>query len=246
MVNSSNQDRLQADQVRDIEDYIKASRLEDIRDAKRNVHTVLNKTHEAQSAGKISRQQANGHVRRAIENFVREIRYPLKNTESGQDYWNEKDVGMVTIRPPSLPKIAWHHRNVNGIGGPSHESNPTQLPPEYEVDKQRTDLTAKGVKLTGLKSLFEAPNPISTTFTAVFHVRFHGTITHRMQKTQQLPLDILQTYFDMALDAAGDLDISVDLSEDAGDAGFEYSDVLEEGPPDEGDAPEFDLDGDES
>lgn len=241
MVNSSNQDRLQADQVRDIEDYIKASRLEDIRDAKRNVHDVLNKTHEAKAAGEISRQEANGHVRRAIENFVREIRYPLKNTDSGQEYWDEKEVGVVTISPPSIAKIAWHHRQRNDIGGPTHQSNPTQVPPEYDVDRQRTDLSAKAIRLTGLKSLFEAPNPIPTTFTAVFHVRFHGTVTHRMRKTQQIPLDILQKYFDMALDAAGDLDISVDLSEDAGDAGFDYRDVLEEGPPDEGEAPDFDT-----
>jgi len=49
--------------------------------------------------------------------------------------------------------------------------------------------------------------------------------------------------FQIANKAYADLGMDLEIAEDEGDAGFDYSDILEEGPPGDRDAPQLEADG---
>jgi hypothetical protein len=49
--------------------------------------------------------------------------------------------------------------------------------------------------------------------------------------------------FQVANKAYANLGMDLEIAEDEGDAGFDYSDILEEGPPGDRDAPQLEADG---
>lgn len=217
-----------AESVNDQDGHLKQRRLSDIHEARRNVREVVNKVEEAKLTGTVSEQQANTYIRRAVENYIREIRYPLKNTEEGRKYWEKKKIGTLTINPPSPAQLAWRHKLKNEIGHPRPGRRDTsQIPGEYTLRSSPSALEPRTVSLVGLNSLFDAPNPIQTTYSLRFSVRFRDTITVRETMEKQIPQEVLMEFFDIAIDASGDIGLEADLNDEDGDAGFDIEDVDE-------------------
>lgn len=218
----------QSQRVEDTEGRLRQRRLDDIHEARRRVHVVINKVEEAKLGRDISQQDADTYIRRAVENYIREIRYPLKNTEAGKEYWESEEIGVLKIPAPSAAQLAWQHKLKHEIGHPRPGSRDTsQLPGEYTLRGNPRSLDPKTVQLKGLKSIFDAPNPITATYSLRFHIRFRGEtiVTETMDK--QIPRGLLLKYFDKAIDASGEIGLEADLNDEGGDAGFDLEDVDE-------------------
>jgi len=213
--------------VDDTDGHLKQRRLDDIHDARRRVHDVINKVEEAQLTTKIQKRKANTYVRRAIENYIREIRYPLKNTDDGKPYWNEQEIGQLTIPAPSPAQLAWQHKMRNNIGRDRPEVRDTSsLPAEYRLRGDPSALEAKTIGFSGLKSIFEAPNPIKVSHSLRFHIRFRGEVTVTETTTRQIPRDMLFRFFDIAIDASGEVGLEATLEEQDEETSFDTDDIV--------------------
>jgi len=218
----------QSQRVEDSEGRLRQRRLDDIHEARRRVHETINKVEEAKLGRDISKKDANSVVRRAVENYIRETRYPLKNTEAGKKYWEEYEIETLKIPAPSAAQLAWKHKLDNEIGHPRPGRHDTStLPGEYELRGDPTALEPKVVQFKGLKSIFDAPNPIKTTYSLRFHVRFRGVQQVSKTVPKQIPRDILLKFFDVAIDASGEIGLEADLDDEDGDGGFDLEDVGE-------------------
>jgi len=212
--------------VDDSDGHLKQRRLNDIHEARKRVHTVINKVEEARLETRMQERKANSVVRRAVENYIREIRYPLKNTEDGQEYWDSEEIGSLKIPAPSAAQLAWQHKMRNDIGNTRPGKRDTsQLPSEYTLRSDPSALEPKTVGFSGLKSIFEAPNPITSVYSLQFHIRFRGETNVRERVSRQIPRELLLRFFDVAIDASGDVGLEATLEEDDEETSFDTEDI---------------------
>jgi hypothetical protein len=69
-----------------------------------------------------------------------------------------------------------------------------------------------------------------------------GMLREKEKSTTAVRVTTSLRVFQVANKAYANLGMDLEIAEDNGDAGFDYSDILEEGPP-EGDAPQLEADG---
>lgn len=223
-------------EVEDEDGYLRQRRLKAIHEARERVHDAINEAEKLRVVGEVPDAKANSLVRSAVENYIREIRYPLKNTTAGTEYWTDEPIGSFQLTPPSPATLAWRHKKRNDVGHSVRNRSKSKLPPEYSL-RGNPDLSATTVTLTGLKSLFDVPEQIVETYELKFHIRFEGTVTIEEPVSRQLPRRILHRYFDAAIEASGEIGLEASLDEAAGDRGFDVTSVEDA---------DFDLDPDGS
>jgi hypothetical protein len=204
--------------VRDPEEYTNERRLKDIFDARSDIRE---KRLQAQEAARTDRLTAVSAYRSAVSNYLLEVEPLLRQHEPGTQLLTERDFGSIVIEPPTKEKEA-----------PGRTTTTRQI---IEVPKDTYGTKEVPVKdipdpakyhLTGLRSLFTAPNPVEHEFTFIadntYRQRDKYTLTQRTQISFQT-LDTMVRTINNFLGEAG-LELNPDTGGDT--AEVDYSDLV--------------------
>lgn len=155
-----------------------------------------------------------------------------------------------------LTDIEWlvHKAGDNELLAEIHLGDVVLEPPEYLVnlatDKSDSyprvvgspDIKPQTWSINGFNDFLTAQEAFSATWSISVDTRHDGPTTVSESVSTFMPAHVSFNAFRMANQFLADQGIDIDLSEDNRDAKFEYTDILEEGPPGEGEAPEM-VDG---
>lgn len=199
--------------VADPDEYTQTRRLRAIHDARENVVQTRNQVEEAEIFQDFDPDAGRRLVRRAVENYALEVEPLVRDADSrtDRDYWSGVELGTMAIHPPGWfadvladPGVY----TVNGSGIPE----------------------PVGFTFNGLESLFDAGRPPAAAFEMTVQKKHEGVQTVTDTVPREIPLDVLENAYRTLNRVLRDLGIDASL-DDNQDAEFDYSDLLEEGPP---------------
>lgn len=202
--------------VADPEEYSQQRRLKAIHDARERVIDTRDRVEEARILQNFDNDDARKLVRRAVENYILEVEPLLTDPEieTVVDYWNGEDVqlGQMALHPPS-------------------DFNALLKDDRVFLPKGSSRPEPVGVTFYGVKSILEAGRPVTATFEMTYQQKHHGIQTVSRTVGKEIPLQILENAYRTVNRFLREVDIDASLDDDAEDAGFEYDDIVENGPP---------------
>jgi len=80
-------------------DYLRKRRHQSVNDLRDSVYQARMRAYQAMTEGS-AESIKNNIIRAAVENYITELEPLLVNTEKGEQYWKDAELGTVTISPP--------------------------------------------------------------------------------------------------------------------------------------------------
>lgn len=199
--------------VADPEEYSQSRRLRAIHNARENVLDTRNNILEAQLSNGFSDQLARRYFRQAVENYILEVEPLLTSgdVECAPAYWENEYLGSFTVHPPAELTQRPDDPHTHIVGSDSI--------PEPET-----------VGLYGLKDLIERTWPHTETFTLRINAKHDGIRSLSRTVSAEPSMDVLLSAFRQTNGFLQEIEIDATLNTNE-DAGFEYDDLLESGPP---------------
>ena len=207
-------------EIDDPGEYNQRRRIRAIHDARERVFEQRRRGLDLRARGVIGQRQYRDILRESVESFILEIEQLLRRYQADAEPNLDAD--------SDVPPPPWYLEDVDlGI---------MRLPPD-----------AQELVFDGLLSVVEAPDP----FVREWEERpdapagFEG---HPLAKTEtkhreiQIREGILLNAVRAGMQFLGDVGLDVEMGDGVRDAGFDYSDILDEGPP-KNNAPQLEVDG---
>lgn len=166
---SDEEDGIEIEVVDDPESYIQTRRLKDIFEARKKVRDqrLRAKEHQMAYSNKAEEQKrAKRYYRAAIENYLTELRPLFLSDELGKHYWHKLDLGSLVIEPPIYRGTVGDSGTFWKVDVASKGDTKT-----YTVEEKPDN---KKIDLTGLRCLFDLPEPMSANWEIVVHSRRFG------------------------------------------------------------------------
>lgn len=221
---SVNGDDLIQDAEVDVGEMIERERVSDIQKSKRKVRDDIETVELALSDGVISEKEGDLKVARAVGLHIRELKYPLINTDVGENFWQEEEIGSWRIPKPDAAMLAWRHKVQNNIGRvpPENKRNYNQLPYDYTL-KSEAEFQAREYQIEGLKEYLAVDWTTAVQHTAEFHIRFEGTQSVTTTVEHTIPRHLSMEAYSLCNEFLGELGLGLDL--DAGRPFANYSET---------------------
>lgn len=194
-------------------EYTERRRHKAINDARDQVRKSKLRIFEALAEGDIGRTRASLAARQTVEVLIHEIMPLLK--EHGEEYLEEREIGTMRLDIPSEATAG------------SFQSG---------LEHAKTEFPA--VTFRGLQSIIEAPDFVVGRYVIQHRDPIHGTRTTAQTVREPIPKSIINTAHNVTSEFLDEIGFGAGVHDD-GDAGFDYSDILEEGPPGTGEVPDI-------
>lgn len=193
-------------------EYISQKRLESIL---KWYDRVLEREDEIETArvqGRVSNAQADILYKTAVNQYVQDAVKTLKGKGFAEFLYSKTGnygLGSVEIAAPTPYAIAWQKARPNSRIGPDPPSNPTTMPPGYNVAHE-TELTDETLHVVGLLGFTNAPPEFERAFTVKLNGP-GGRTSDSLTVTQPMPREISRHAFRTTNTLLNRLDIDVDL-----------------------------------
>lgn len=223
--------------INDPEELSQQQRIKELLERRRDVLDARNQSFDAELLGDVNHAEAVSFYRSRVESLIMDLWTKFTsdpsatakradgagaesgtNTEEiGRQYLDREVIDEIEIPPPD-------ELRPTGNGGLA----PGADPPD-----------PKTVTIRGLRWFIENDGTIQVPFSAELY-------DPPGEKTEVREVAVPRETLDQALlkciEFLDEIGVDADLTEGQGDAGFDYSDIIEEGPP-EGDTPNVTADG---
>lgn len=189
-------------QAVDVDEIVRRRRMRSIFDAKEDCQEARTKAHNNKAVGDL--EVARIVFRGALETYVREVEPLFSQTEQGRRYWTDYDFGELVVSPT----VETEQSKRRG-GGTRRTLAKTGSEIAGEVPSER-------FALTGLKSLFELPSPI--TFEARCRVKSSGFSggysSDSITVKRHLPVGKLDEMYAVTNGYLGEIGLDIEVSRD--------------------------------
>lgn len=199
--------------IGDPEDISQAKRIHELLSRRSGVIDARDAATDALAFGEADEQTAKSYYQSRIESLIIDLWTKFENSdmESGQEYLESADIDTVQVPPPE------------------------ELLPSSDGDMAAGEDVPdpKAVTIQGLQWFIDNEPVVAAEFTAyTWNPPGERTVpNHRM-----LPWSTLDRALIMCMKFIDETGIDADLQVEEGDAGFDYEDILEDGPPGRGDS----------
>lgn len=213
-------------QVADPEEYNQTQRLRAINRARQRVEDTLEQSMVREVTDpEFSEDDRRQVVRAVVYSYLSNVFWLMVRADRG-DLVNDVHLGTVELDPPpefveltqdrdqSYPRV---------IGSP--------------------DIEPETFSIKGLREYLGAPRRFEYTWTIQLQQRHAQPEPVSQTRGSHMPVNISKNAFHAANRFCSETGIDIEIMEDDGDAGFDYSDILKTGPPGNGDPPEIRTDG---
>lgn len=211
--------------VADPEEFNQTQRLRTINEVRKQageaIQATMTQLRTEDDFDVTDRQQI---LRAAVYRYLTEIEWLAVKAEDNE-ILDEAEFGEVTLQPQDINELVngQAESGVRVIGSPNLK--PFRRP------------------ITGIRDYLTAPEVFEKTWTVQVDTRHSGPQPVKETRATYMPAYISLNAFRMANRFLSKNGIDVEIHESEGDAGFDYSDLLDEGPPGVGDMPEIEADG---
>lgn len=202
-------DRPPRDEVQDPDNYTTNTRLEHIFDARRELREIRREAskHRHSGASTQEKMRAVQYYRSGVESYIMELDNLFQEHEHGQELWESKQYGYVTLQPP----LKIEHRRANKFARDVNLEGNVPLQVGSIPDPV-------SVPIVGLKWLFEYDSPVKCEFEYEIANRgYDGVYTESDEAT--VPWVALNAMVSDVNAFLGDLGIGLDVGE-AEDGGW--------------------------
>lgn len=212
-------------QVSDPEEYNQQERLRAINQARQRVEDAIEQSMvrlvtdpDFEDA---DRQQV---IRATLYSYLTNIEWLMAEADE-TTLLHEFELGQVRIEPPErfVGWVSERHTGPRVIGSP--------------------DLDAREYPIVGIQGYLTAPEVFEATWSVRVDQKHTNPQSISERKETYMPVHVSLNAFRAANRFLKDVGADIDMTPDPGDYGFDYSDILEEGPG--GEAPDHLIDGGE-
>lgn len=195
--------------INDPEELSQRKRINQILGRREDVINARNEAVEAYLAGDLSKQQALMVYQARIESLIADLWTKMQDSETGQEILYESEIAVVTVHPPADVLPDDDHDFAAGADMPE----------------------PKTVSIYGLKWFIENQPIVAAPFTvSTWNPPREQTVTGQ----EVLDFGVLDEALLKLMEFIDESGIDADFEDDTEDAGFDYSDLLDDG----GDDPE--------
>jgi hypothetical protein len=209
---------LAAHQVDDPEDFAQKQRLKQIYEARREFQQARAEAPQLRTEREWPLHKYQNHIYNAVQRYFFEVEGLMRRHPEGNQYLNDVKLGGIMKAD-----------NVNRENGERGIVNPDR-DGDWNPDRA----------FVGLKSMAEKYRPMRTT----------GYKPDKFQKDTEdtvvlvtVPVDVSVRAYRQINKFLAEVGLDADMEGDTEEAEFDYSDILEEGPPNESEEPEVATDG---
>lgn len=207
------------ERVEDPEQYSRKQRIKQIHEARERVPQTRGRATRLNLEHQIRDEDVLTAIRRAVEDYIMEVRPLLSEHENGSYYWEDCELGTIQLAPLASP--------------------PADAVPVRELDGTRLEMAQdalarrppNAVPVTGLSSITNLPNPIRRYTAAKVDPRQGAPYTVYREQRARVPEHVLMEAYAAVNDFIRDADLDLQFKQ-SDDAEYDYSDLLENGPPD--------------
>ena len=161
------------------EESVRDKRLKEILKRKEAVVDMREKARIATNERKANGAQAAGAFRAVLESYITTVQSFFHNGK-GPHYWSQKEYGTVTLSPPG--------RSVKRTTFNSQWQLPNGTKINHRPDMVQADIV-------GLKTLFDAADPLQVSVEVTYENGRFGTVTDTFTTEGQIPWGILDDMF---------------------------------------------------
>ncbi len=201
-------------EVPDPEGYRQHERTKHILNARKRVLEKKRQADELLHGNQITEQTRDTVLRSAVEEYLLEVETLMKECDTDKNYWGDvKETEDGEVVRTGVP--------IGQMGLPN----------------------GGALQFRGVGMILDQPNPITVQWKEQVSNTMAGAQLERREEEVQIPAKILLKAYRMVNEFLMEINMDLDTEEEQGDAAFTYSDILQEGPPEE---PAMNADSEES
>lgn len=215
--------------VADPEEYNQTQRLRAINQARQRVEDTIEQSMvRLRTDTEFEEPDRQQVVRASLYSYLTNIEW-LMVAGGETKLLKEKELGTVTINPPQA-FVEW--------GNNKQRDGPTVIGPQ--------SLGSYEHPIYGIQGYLTAPEVFEASWSLDVQKRHSSPQTVSRAKQTFMPVHISLNAFRLANRFLNESGIDIELKEDEGDAGFDYEDILVNGPPGQREPPQIQTDGGDS
>jgi hypothetical protein len=201
-----------SDEKADISELIQSDRVRAISEARETVIETMNLSEALYHENELSKDDKQLQIARATESYIRELGFLLRDSEVGEEYWENIELGTWSIEPPEPNILIWRYIERTGEGITPTDTYP-EMPTNYELENTE-DFEVRQIEFQGLKSFVKTPIRKEIEYTARFRRRFHSQTKNITESvTRIVPEQISKRAFSLTNDFAGKMGLDVEVTE---------------------------------